>query len=291
MKLLHCGGFCHSKNENGIRLMTSALGIKYVHSNTEDNYDKEWDFVFIPSKYIPPERFPNAKRIIYGPHNFIFPEGIWKTFNYSNDKRVYYNSLSKWVTELYEEVSQFRNNMNMIELPFAVDVERFKPASEKVYKNDCLIYMKGRKEHELEHVKNICNKLGLSYSVIRYGSYKEEDFMRLLNHVKFGILLDCHESQGFAVQEMLSMNVPLVVWDAKDMFVEGYGHLRGHYQLKSTSVTSWDSSCGLIVDEGTVEDGIRAMSEHYRDYAPRDFIVRKLGPAACMKRWVDLLEK
>ncbi len=291
MRLLHTGGFCHRKNEEGIKLMTTALGIEYVHSTAEYKYGENWDIVFIPSEYIPAERFPNAKLIIYGPHNFVFPNRSWTSLEFTNYKHIYYNTLSKWNTEVYKEFG-FEKNMKMVELPFAVNVEQFKPASaEKVYERDCFIYMKHRKDHELARVKSICDKLGLSYSVITYGSYKEDEFIHLLDRVKFGILLDCHESQGFAVQEMLSMNVPLVVWDAKDMFVEGYDHLRGHYQLKSTSVTSWDSSCGLIVDEDSVEDGIRAMSEHYRDYAPRDFIVRELGPAACMQRWIDLLGK
>jgi hypothetical protein len=269
--------------------MTTALGIEYVKSNDEYKFKENWDFVFIPSQYIPPEKFPNAKLIIYGPHNFVFPNGVWTSINMKNNGKVYYNSLSRWVSELYQEVSQFEKNFNMIELPFGVDVERFKPSPEKVYERDCLIYVKRRKHHEVERVKSICETLKISYSVITYGSYKEEDLIHLSNTSRFGILLDCHESQGFAVQELMALNLPLVVWDAVDMFVEGYHEYRGRYKLKSTSVTSWDESCGVIVDETSVESGIRHMVEHYRDYAPRDFVVRELSPAACMQRWVDLL--
>lgn len=271
--------------------MTSAFGIEYVNTNDEKVFGDRWDFVFIPSNYIPPEKFPNAKLILYGPQNFVFPEGIWRSLNYKNDPRIYYLCLSKWIENVFNEVANFKENIKMLPYPFAVDVERFKPSPEKVYERDCLIYVKRRKHYEIERVKRICETHGLSYSVITYGHYKEEDLIHLSNTSRFGILLDCHESQGFAVQELMAMNLPLVVWDAVDMFVEGYHEYRGRYKLKSTSVTSWDESCGVIVDETSVESGIRHMVEHYRDYAPRDFVVRELSPAVCMQRWVDLLDE
>jgi hypothetical protein len=271
--------------------MTSSIGAEYVESNDRARFREDWDLVFIPSEYIGPENFPNARRIIYGPHNFVFPEGMWLNLSLTRDNRVFYNTLSNWVKILYNETSNFEKNMNMAILPFAVDVDRFKPAEHKVYERDCFIYMKRRKHHEIEKVKAICDQLKLSYSVITYGSYNETDLIHLCNTSKFAILLDCHESQGFAVQEIMSMNVPLVVWDAKDMFVEGYEQYRGRYQLKSTSITTWDDTCGIVADEGTIDDCIKFMAEHYRDYSPRDLIVRELLPAVCMGRWLSLIEK
>ncbi len=291
MKLLQCGGDCHYKNMNAIKLMTSSLEIDYINSNDEHLFLNDWDFVFIPSNFIPAEKFPNAKIILYGPQNFTFPEGLWTRLDYKNDKRIYYICLSKWIENVFNEIANFKENIKMLPYPFAVDVDRFKPAEHKVYERDCFIYMKRRKHHEIEKVKAICDQLKLSYSVITYGSYKEADLIHLCNTSKFAILLDCHESQGFAVQEIMSMNAPLVVWDAKDMFVEGYEQYRGRYQLKSTSITTWDDTCGIVADEGTIDDCIKFMAEHYRDYSPRDLIVRELSPAVCMERWLSLIEK
>ncbi len=296
MRLLQCGGFCHRKNDEGIRLMTSALGIEYVNSNEETRYQENWDFVFIPSEYITPDRFPNAKLIIYGPHNFVFPNGVWTTVNMTNNNKVYYNLLAKWVTKYCNEVSQFESNFNIIELPFAVDVERFKPVSEKVYERDCFLYFKDTNIEKLQKAEELCNKLGLTYEKIIYGQYQEKRYIHILNTSKFGIWIGRHESQGFAVEEALSMNIPLVVWDPKTMFEEMvhgnmvYRQYQNKCKLEASCIPYWDDNCGIVVDEATIESGIRHMVEHYRDYAPRDFVVRELSPAVCMQRWVDLLK-
>ena len=294
MRLLHCGGgFCHRKNAEGIRLMTSAMGVEYVESADPTRYSEDWDVVFIPSGYIGPEKFPNARRIIYGPHNFVFPEGQWLHYNFTNNGRVYYNALSDWVRKLYDETSGFSKNMNMAVLPFAVDVDRFKPAESKVYERDCFIYFKARDPSHLEYVKHLCAEKGLTYTVISYGSYNEEHYRHVLNTSKFGIWVGCHESQGFGLQEALSMNVPLVVWDARSMFYEmnggrkQYGHLEGRYKLESTSATSWDETCGLLADECTIGNYIGRMAVEYGKYGGREFIVRELSAEVCMRRWLD----
>ena len=42
--------------------------------------------------------------------------------------------------------------------------------------------------------------------------YDENEFLNYIKTCKYGIVLDAHESQGFAIQEMLSCNLPLLVW-------------------------------------------------------------------------------
>jgi hypothetical protein len=279
--------------------MTSALNIEYTYSTNRNDLSKEWDIIYIPSGYFRPDTMPNAKLILYGPQNFTFPEGEWLHMNHKDDPRIYYNTLSKWNTAVYEEVSNFQNNMKMIALPFSVDINRFQPCENKIYERDCFIYFKARNPNELENVKNLCNQIGLNYSVLIYGNYREEDYIHILNTSKFGIWIGCHESQGFAAQEALSMNVPLIVWNAKTMRYyynkSAYGkHMYviddNKYKLNCTSVTTWDDTCGIIVDETSVESGIKHMVEHYRDYAPRDLVTRELSPATCMQRWVNLLK-
>jgi hypothetical protein len=145
----------------------------------------------------------------------------------------------------------------------------------------------------LDVVRNLCNARGLTYEVIKYGSYNEEHYRHVLATSKFGIWVGRHESQGFAVQEALSMNVPLVVWDAPSMFCEmsgshkQYGHMEGRYKLKSTAATTWDETCGLLADERTIGDCIGRMAVEYGKYGGREFIVRELSPAACMGRWLN----
>jgi hypothetical protein len=294
IRVLQCAGFCHNKNDIGMQLMTSSIGAEYVKTSDPTRYSEDWDIVFVPSGYIGPEKFPNARRIIYGPHNFVFPEGKWLNLDFTADKQIFYNVLSKWNYDVHNETSGFSKNMNMAVLPFAVDVDRFKPAESKVYERDCFIYFKARDPNHLEYVKHLCAAKGLTYTVIAYGSYNEEHYRHVLNTSKFGIWIGCHESQGFGLQEALSMNVPLVVWDARSMFYEmngggrkQYGHLEGRYTLESTSATSWDETCGLLADEYTIGDCIGRMAVEYGKYGGREFVVRELSAEVCMGRWLE----
>ena len=149
MKLLHFNGEGHPKNRDGIQLMTQALNIDYTYSNDRSLLGRDWDIVYIPAGFFSPEEMSNTKLIIYGPHNFVFPNGLWTSLDFTNYKHIYYNTLSKWNTEVYKEFG-FDKNMKMVELPFAVDVERFKPNAEKVYERDCFIYFKDTNTEKLQ---------------------------------------------------------------------------------------------------------------------------------------------
>ena len=71
MKFLCLDTYIHHKNKIGFILMCQAKNIDYLISKSQADFDKDWDLVFIPSEYIDPRYFPNAKAIMYGPHSFI----------------------------------------------------------------------------------------------------------------------------------------------------------------------------------------------------------------------------
>ena len=76
--------------------------------------------------------------------------------------------------------------------------------------------------------------------------YDEDDYLTYLQSSKYGIILDAHESQGFAVQEALSTNVPLLVWDTKYMSQEEGGN---SIQIHITTIPYWDERCGEYFHE------------------------------------------
>ena len=47
--------------------------------------------------------------------------------------------------------------------------------------------------------------------------YNETDYINYLKECKYGIWVDAHESQGFALEEALSLDVPLLVWNIKSL--------------------------------------------------------------------------
>lgn len=293
MKILWIDTYIHHKNKIGFHLMCKSRGFEYTISNDANECVKPWDLVFIPSQYIPPVFFPNAKCIMYGPHNFVFVDGPWIKGASYFPPNCFYNLLSDWVIDVQNEMGGLA--LETKSLPFAVEVEKFKPViSEKEY--DCFVYCKGRHTHDLSVVTEHLERKGLRFTVLKYGSYKEEDYLRILQTSKFGIWIDAHESQGFALEEALSSNVPLLVWNCTSMLDEYsngeivYSSHIGHHSLKATSIPYWDSRCGLVFyKEEEFSGALNLMMETCATYKPREFILETLSPEVCMDRLLDFV--
>ncbi len=106
------------------------------------------------------------------------------------------------------------------------------------------------------------------------------------------IVLDAHESQGFALQEAMSCNVPLLVIDATSMYDEYlYGRqIYSNYRplaLKATSVPYWSDECGLKTTIIDLAETIDFMKKEWQTFRPRDFIVRELSESSCMQKILD----
>lgn len=295
MKILFVDTPCHRKNKEGFDLLVKKNTIEATITTDTNYFHQEYDLVIIPSQAIPPYMFPNTKRIMYGPHNFVFANGIWAGPQQTFPGHCFYNILSDWVYELQKEFNGLSLPAKMI--PFPVDTDRFCPSLAE-YKYDCFIYFKNRKMEHRQKAIEAVKALGLSYVLVEYGSYKEEEYLEILRSSRFGVWVGCHESQGFALQEALSTNVPLVVWNVKSMFDEYnrsneicYKEDQKRYKLTATSVPYWDSRCGeLLYDEKDLYSMIERMSKQYATFTPREFVLETLSPKACYNRLIDILE-
>ncbi len=293
MKILWIDTYIHHKNKIGFLLMCKSKGIDCTISTNADECAKPWDLVFIPSQYIPPNFFPNTKCIMYGPHNFVFVDGPWKKGASSFPSNCFYNLLSDWVIDVQNEMGGLA--LEAKALPFAVEVDKFKPiACEKEY--DCFVYCKGRRDSDISLIKEYLNSKGLRFTILKYGSYKEEDYLNILQKSKFGIWIDAHESQGFALEEALSCNVPLLVWNCTSMLDEYsngeivYRSHIGHHSLKATSIPYWDSRCGLVFyKEEECKHMLDKMIETHSTFKPREYILETLSPEVCMDRLLDFV--
>ena len=292
MRFLQVNGNIHHKNQNALHRMTNSKQIEYVISSSRFNED--WDIVFVPDRFIPKEHFLNAKLIVYGPHLFPF-DGEWQCINYL-DSNICFNVLSNWNKHVHEEICNLQNRIKMVELPFAVDTENFKPVENKNIQYDCFIYFKRRNPAYLNYAKSVCDTLNLKYTVLTYNHYNEEHYKNVLSQSKFGIWIGTHESQGFALEEALSSGVPLVVWNVNTLLDEispdGSIPWAKHKQhkLNATSVPYWDDRCGIKTNMDNLMKDVRYMLENYQTYDPRSYILENLTESVCMQRWIDLVK-
>jgi hypothetical protein len=238
--------------------------------------------------WVSPDEFP-GKYILYGPHHFVFPEGpIVGPRNEEWSKRCVYTALSDWNVEVFKEFAR-ETVIPVVPLSFGIN-----PAIEdcRSYPKtlDCIVYTKRRNPAHVQHCIQVLQTLGLSYKLFSYGSYNNQEFMNTLKTVKFCIWIGTHESQGFAFQECLASNVPILCWDATTMFEElksdgtaEYERFRGQKQLKSTTATCWSSVCGeKVYDASELFYTTQFLHLNYSKYRTRGFIMAKLNDFVCM---------
>ena len=155
-------------------------------------------------------------------------------------------------------------------------------------KTDVFIYYKSRHPNELTYLKSFLNYKNISYTLFDYTKkYIENDYINTLNKSKYGIWLGRHESQGFALEEALSYNVPLLIWDAKSMNQE-YGY--NYADIPATVIPYWDERCGEYFYNNTeLEKTFDLFISKLETYKPREYILENLSVEKCSEIFLELL--
>jgi len=211
---------------------------------------------------------------------------VWMFDGYGQfliENQNYYKKIiapSEWVK------NKFITKFNLPEDKLAVwpvGIEEFNNIREINY--DCLIYFKRRDQSELDAVKKFLVSNGLSYRMVEYGTYGEDGFKQLVNSARFCFLINGTESQGIAVQEIMSMGVPIIAWDIKEWLDQGEA-----YRVPATSIPYWDERCGEVFFN--IEDLEVTFSKFYATldkYDPKAFIKDNLSFECSVKTLLDIL--
>jgi hypothetical protein len=281
MKILIIG-WAHHKNITGLKLLLHNINYEYKVGNVDEI--NSFDIIYSPDNPINTSLYP-SKKFIFGPHFSIFPSNKLLGINNIYNNSIYIQP-SVWVCELWKNYDAEKFIPNKV-FPFPVDVDKFCP-NQNNYKNEVFIYFKRRNPQELEYVKHFLNNKNISYKIFDYvQKYNEDDYLHCLQNAKYGIIIDAHESQGFAIQEALSCNVPLLVWNTSVMSQE-YG---SNYQnIPCSSIAYWDERCGEYfykVEE--FETTYNKFINKLETYNPRAYIMDNLSPQKCGEQFIELI--
>jgi hypothetical protein len=285
----------HHKNRIGLNLM-QALPLQADDNLTNDN-------ILICNHYNEGlDCMEHTKNVIIGP-GVNFEEAVTKfnnikpedTINWKQPQ-IIYNVLSIWQKLLFEKL--VKNPYVRFEaLPFPVDTEKFTPSDKENY---FFIYIKHRHPSRIKAMfeQIFANNLLRVYNckIFEYGSYNEEDYLKIIRKAKFGIHIGSHESQGFALQEALSCNCPLLVysvcllqeeWNNRQGFV--WKHLP--YFAPADSASWFDESeCGMVLRRTVTQDDITNFVRKVENnqFSPRDFILKHLHKDVCITRFKNI---
>jgi hypothetical protein len=281
MKILLIG-WLHHKNREAIMSYNFQMDI----NNNIDNIDlTQYDVVYCVSHPIQSNKYPNTK-FLFGPHFSVSPEKQQiEMINYPNSVYV---MPSDWCITYWKN-HECCKNLRMEAMPFGVNTNYFNEIKSILERDRIFIYFKSRDPNELNIIENFLREKQINYTIFNYQRrYNESDYINCLHNAKFGIWIGAHESQGFALEEALSCNVPLLVWNVRSMNQE-YGSK--YNDIPATTIPYWDNSCGeVFYKHNEIEDTYNKFINNIEKYKPREFILNNLSVEKCKKRMLEIIE-
>lgn len=280
MKILILSDF-HHKNKMGLENILDHLKWSYIYGTENDI--SNYDIIYSPSSPIDTSKYPN-KKFIFGPHFSVFPTNKITQINNIHKNAIYIQP-SEWVVDLWKNMGA-EQIIPIKTFCFPVDTHKFNQVKQE--RNKVFIYFKRRHPNELKFMEDYLKNMNIEYVIFDYiKRYKEEDYIAYLQDSKYGIILDAHESQGFAIQESLSCNVPLLVWNTKYMTQE-YG---SHYtNIPCTSIPYWNDKCGeFFYEKEEFECKYNEFINKLETYEPRKYVMDYLSVEKCSQNLVNLV--
>jgi hypothetical protein len=273
----------YSYNQNGpgkvinnLKKGLDLLGIEYRENPNEVSSESkgialQWDNNIL--KY-------NPENIIIGPNICTLP--IDNDFVMSQKYKKIITP-SEWVKKLY---SKWIDETKICIWPVGIDTDIFSSLSQREKEIDCLIYYKRRDLNDLKLAKKILREKGQSYKIIEYGHYSESEFIDLLSKSKYVFLIDNCESQGIAVQEILSTNTPIFVWD-----VTHWNDRGEDFKVEATSIPFWSDDCGIkVCNSEIIEESLNKFLKKFDFFQPRDYILENLNLKSQAKKIIEFFE-
>ena len=281
INILYLCKWNHPKNHNALMHYKNIKFTKVTILNSIDL--SKFDAIYSPSKPINTKLYPNTK-FIFGPHFSIFPEK--NKIDMISNPNTFYIQPSDWVVKLWND--NMYSNLKIKVLPFGVETDKFteiKPINER---QKVFIYYKTRLPSELEFIKKFLNNKNINYKIFNYDTkYNEADYISYLCDSKYGIWIGRHESQGFALEEALSCNVPLFVWNVKSMNQE---YKSTYSDIPATTIPYWDERCGeYFYNINEIEDKFNSFLSKLNIYKPREYILENLSMEVCEKKFIELM--
>ena len=157
---------------------------------------------------------------------------------------------SESVVNLWKNYCEVPKNLPIISFAFGVDTYKFNEVKFINNRTKIMFYFKQRNPDEFILILNrwLIQNQNQSYIVYDYSKkYEEENFINDLHDTKYCIWIGRHESQGFALQEILACNVPILIWDVTRLSQEwNCPILYKSYDLcVMTCAPYWDEQCGV----------------------------------------------
>ena len=196
----------------------------------------------------------------------------------------YYKTIitpSQWVKDLYINKCGFPEDKVSV-WPVGITLPEYK--REKKY--GCLVYYKRRDQAELSKVRELLADRHITYNVMEYGHYSQNALEILAPESDFCFVINGTESQGIAVQEIMSYNTPMLVWD-----IESWDDQGPEWSVPATSIPYWSDECGeRFVNVDDMEVTFDRFYSRIGEYNPRKYVEDNLSYKKSIETLLEIFD-
>ena len=174
--------------------------------------------------------------------------------------------------------------------PCGVDTEVWKPSGRAGDQPIALVYWKSGDEPFCERVEQIVRACALEPLRVRtlhgeHAMFSPADYRRLLDRSAIAVFLSTFETQGLALAEAWSMDVPTVVWDPR-----GVAQWRGRSFESRSSAPYLTPATGRVwhtIDE--LEPVLRGAIADRSSFHPRVWMLANMTDAICSAALLEII--
>jgi glycosyltransferase involved in cell wall biosynthesis len=229
----------------------------------------------------------SSERVVLGPNMWVLPADVPPELRLASSVSL---QPCEWARQLWLDLGFTRCPIAV--WPVGIDTDEFQPI-DSAARTHVLVYHKDRTAEGLKAILDAVYAAGVPYDLVVYPYYREAEYKAALRRARFVIWHGRHESQGLALQEAMACDIPVLVADVGHLSDARYQHA-GFSADILTSVTAapyFDDRCGLkVAGVREVSAALGVMSEAWRSFSPRQYVVQNLSLEGQARRFVDLWE-
>jgi hypothetical protein len=179
---------------------------------------------------------------------------------------------SQWVSPIIEQ--RLKIDASRIRVwASGVNENFWAPSKARAKRNLILVYVKQESDTQLNFVKNYLESLEIKYKVCKYGNYRPKVFKRLLSKTRAAIWLGGTESQGIALLQAWSMDVPTLVL-RNEIYIDPISS----NSYTSSSAPYLSASTGKFSESNEIQvSDLEDFLKQTERFEPRKFVLDNFG--------------
>jgi hypothetical protein len=195
----------------------------------------------------------------------------------------------EWALEFFSETPALLAKSRPC--PCGVDTAWWKPAG-RVNSNSAVVYWKSGDEAFCEGVEQVVRACGLEPRRLRslhgeHAMFNPADYRQLLDQAAIGVFLSTFETQGLALAEAWSMDVPTIVWDPR-----GEAMWRGRrFESRSSAPYLTPATGRLWRTLGELEPVLRGALADRSAFRPREWVLANMTDAMCSAALLKIIRE